>query len=322
MDYVTRQFINLTKKFRKDLHSISRKLNSALDKQTEAIRTAKSEQSPPPEITVFTKVPESIEIHQNAEDTTEERRYKHRMFFLSFVSLCALVFYTTLVYMQLRTLIDATSATEHAVQEARLNRLQADKAFSATVEQFRLDQRAWLGYVLKTRTYSHPNLRTNPADFMVVLEGNLINSGKTPATDTEVRISIVSRKPGEVIPTVESDEAAELRNEKKKLDLLFTKPGFETMPKTERDKIIAQHMQALKMGREPIFCGVVAPGAACPVNLSFGDMSNTGNDLRYWLLKVTYRVLFDAKHLHHTSACFVAGSSHPLEPCATGNTMD
>src|SRR6266852_7807273 len=143
MDYVARQFINLTKKFRKELRLLIQKLNSALDEQTEAIRenteASKREQSPPPEVTVHSHFPESIEVHQNTADTHDERNYKRVSFFVTALTLAAIVIYADLVYWQYREMTNTTSAARQAVEEARLNRLQADKAFNATVEQFHLD---------------------------------------------------------------------------------------------------------------------------------------------------------------------------------------
>lgn len=151
MDYVTRQFINLIKKFRKDLRKYVANLNSALQKQHEAIRTStqtrNNEQSPPPVVNAIVNFPPSVEVHQNQSETTHERKYKGRTLLLSRLSLLAIVFYATLVYLQYREMISATGAAQQAVTEARRNRLQADKAFRATVEQFRLDQRAWVSAV-------------------------------------------------------------------------------------------------------------------------------------------------------------------------------
>jgi Sec-independent protein translocase protein TatA len=95
MDYVTRQFINLTKKFRKDLRKIAADLNRALHKQTEAIResnqAAETQQSPAPEVTVLNHLPESIQVHQNAKDTGDERNYRRAMFFITALTLGAIV---------------------------------------------------------------------------------------------------------------------------------------------------------------------------------------------------------------------------------------
>ena len=177
MDYVTRQFINLTKHFRKELRKALTDLNSALHKQTEAIResaqAANRETSPPPEVTVLTHIPESVEVHQKAEDAGNERNYKRAMFLVTALTLGALVVYADLVYLQYRQMIIATSAAQEAVVEARLNRSQADKAFNATVAQFRQDQRAWLGIA----NYKGKPTVNQPFD----IEVEIRNTGKTPA---------------------------------------------------------------------------------------------------------------------------------------------
>ena len=78
MDYVARQFINLTKKFRKELRPLLSRLNATLEKQTEAIhesaQAAKRENSPPPDVSVHVHehFPESIESDDSDQHPGEE----------------------------------------------------------------------------------------------------------------------------------------------------------------------------------------------------------------------------------------------------------
>ncbi|HKV92989.1 MAG TPA: hypothetical protein VJW20_10610 [Candidatus Angelobacter sp.] len=69
-------------------------------------------------------------------------------------------------------------AAQAAITETQKMRTQNEKSFNATVEQFRLDQRAWLG----------PNIiaLVNPpieANKEIQIGVNYTNSGKTPALD-------------------------------------------------------------------------------------------------------------------------------------------
>jgi hypothetical protein len=186
MDYVTRQFINLTKKFRKELRLQIFKLNGALDKQTKAIReAAKSnqvEQSPQPEVTTVVNIPERIEVRQSAEDTEHDRRYKNRSLLLSFVTFWAIAIYAVLVYLQYREMINATGVTQAAVNEARHNRLQGERAMIAELEQSRLDQRAWIGI---NNVVGAPKLND-----VWKVEVVFHNSGRTPARS--IRGSVLS----------------------------------------------------------------------------------------------------------------------------------
>jgi hypothetical protein len=250
MDYVTRQFINLAEEFRKDLRAFVARLNSALDKQSEAIRecaqSSKSQQGPAPEITVLTNIPKSIEIHQNEKDATEDRQHKHRTTFLSFVSLCALVFYATLVYIQLRTMIDATSATEQAVKEARLTRQQTEKTLDATVEQFHLDQRAWVGPVEAAppqfevgggRVYIKSG--EGPRFSFVVS-----NTGKTPALHYQIEVaSHVYQDSEKFVP----DYPKPITKPTVGVLLPGVKAGVETSP--SEGKATDWHVNELRSGR-------------------------------------------------------------------------
>jgi hypothetical protein len=134
MDYVTRQFINLTKKFRKDLRKYVSNLDRALHKQTETIRESyqatERKQSSPPEVTVLNHLPESIEVHQNAKDTSDERNYRRAAFFVTALTLGAIVVYADLVNLQYREMIKATNAAETTADAAQ--------------KQFEASERPWI----------------------------------------------------------------------------------------------------------------------------------------------------------------------------------
>jgi hypothetical protein len=191
MDYVTRQFINLTKQLRKELRKALSRLNGALDKQTAAISKSQeardAKESPTPEVTVLNNLPESIEVHQNTKDARDERNYKRAMFFITSLTLGAIVIYADLVYWQYREMINATKATQDALTETRLNRIQGEKVFDATVAQFRLDERPWVG--LATVGANKPRVE------MPLQGGNpkahffFVNTGKSAAREVKTRIA-------------------------------------------------------------------------------------------------------------------------------------
>jgi hypothetical protein len=217
MDHSTRRFFGLSKQFFslfKKLHKELRKslsaLNSALQKQSDAIRQStdakNAEQRKPPEITSHVHIPQSIEIHQSAEDASHDRGYKNRTVFLSTLSVVVLSFYASIVYLQWKEMIDATGAAQQAVVEARYNRLQSDKVFRATVDQFRLEQRAWVGPVeIGPPPYEeggkkvYIKLGEKPKFSFVIA-----NSGKTPALKFTSKItSHVYRSTEEFVPYYE-----------------------------------------------------------------------------------------------------------------------
>ena len=101
---ISRQFLSLTKKLRKELRKALSDLNSALQKQTEEIRNSNKsrddKQSPSPEIITAVNMPESIEIHQQAAGARDERNYRRAMFFVTALTLAAIVIYADLVNLQ------------------------------------------------------------------------------------------------------------------------------------------------------------------------------------------------------------------------------
>jgi len=102
------------------------------------------------------------------------------MFLVTALTLGAIAVYAALVYWQYRTMIAATVAAQQAVVEARLNRAQADKVVDATIEHFRLDQRAWVP--VKSVTLTTPYSLTQHGEVTV----SISNNGKTPALDAYI----------------------------------------------------------------------------------------------------------------------------------------
>jgi len=186
MDYVTRQFINLTKKFRKELRLYVSKLDRALDKQAPAIReNAKAEnvnQPPTQQISATVNLPESIEIHHRADEAIQQGSYQNRTLLLSFVTFLALSIYAFIVWLQYREMINATGVAQRTIQESRWNRRQSEKALNATVQQFRLDQRAWLG-IQDPRVVKFD--RGN-----ALVEFWVSNTGKTPGCEVRMDSSV------------------------------------------------------------------------------------------------------------------------------------
>jgi hypothetical protein len=178
MDYVTRQFINLVKHFRKDLRQALSDLNSALHKQTEAIRqshqTENNKQSASPEVPPFANLPKSVEVHQNAKDAADERNYKRATFFVAALTFGALVIYAVLVYWQYREMINTTRATQNSAKAAE----RAAKVAQHTLE---LEQTPIIG-IVETPT-------ANNIDVTLMLK----NFGKVPAIlDAQAHVWLIN----------------------------------------------------------------------------------------------------------------------------------
>ncbi len=93
-------------------------------------------------------------------------------------TIIALIYYDQLHLMRTSTekAAIAADAARDAADEARRNRLQAEKGFLATVEQFRRDQRAWVGIAGS----GHFNMEISEGGPLTI-SVDAQNFGKTPA---------------------------------------------------------------------------------------------------------------------------------------------
>ncbi len=283
MDYVTRQFINLTKKFRKELRKMLTALRDALNKQTEAIRQSnagKEEQSPRPEIVARVNLPESIEVHQNADDAGRERRYKNRTLMVNSFTLAAVVVYALLVYLQYREMINATGAAQQAVVEARRNRIQADKSLNATIQQFRLDQRAWVGVV----SIDPPDLKPKSEFFLSL---HAMNSGHTPALNFQSLVVLHSLKKDEKFKAIYAPLPPNWVRSNR-----VVQPGEQVTLNTNRYQLTQGQIDWIKNGTYILYV--------------YGKMS--------------YDDVFHEQH--YTTFCKIVISEALVEDCGTYNTAD
>jgi hypothetical protein len=179
MDFLTQQIISLrgaVNRLAIELRAFSismSNLDSALDKQTEAIRdsrqAADQKQSSGPEVTVLNNLPSSVQVHHNEKDTGNERNYKRFMFLVTTLTLGAIVVYADLVNLQYREMILATQAAQDTLKQVVL----ADRPWLAP---FRGEGNEAVSIV--------PNLpSTDNGKSTVVSAISVIfhNSGKSPA---------------------------------------------------------------------------------------------------------------------------------------------
>jgi hypothetical protein len=127
-------------------------------------------------------------------------------------------------------MIKATGAAKHAVEEAQLNRSQAEREFADTVERSRLEQRAWVGFseaTLLTFDASEVIVRVTPS-----------NSGHTPARHVKIRFRMaLSPKP------ISGPEAEERRT--------LEKESWETYPDMAPNGVFAFTLGKIETGRNP-----------------------------------------------------------------------
>jgi hypothetical protein len=183
MDYVTRQFINLTKKFRKELRKYQQTLHVDLARLSNGLKdlknsaeahqqtnTKSSETQPLVTITELrTQVPISVQAY--TEHTKKGSRWRKAKGVLEVAVGIAVIVYSVISYQIWQEQIDATNFGARQAESAR-------KGLNETTKNFRLDQRPWVGVV------SIDGNVPSPADEPITIKIKVINSGKTPSFDT------------------------------------------------------------------------------------------------------------------------------------------
>lgn len=284
MDYVTRQFINLTKKLRKDLRQALTTLHTDVQKLSETIQenndADSQRQSTPPILRAELQIPPTPIACSEAPDAKKDRR-EHIKIGLEVLTLLGVFGYASIAYLQWREMIGATGAAQQAVVEARRNRLQAEKSLRATIEQFRLDQRAWLdiGDILK------PNVILGSTPTWVI---PIVNTGKTPAFHVWHVVT------GRSYPKGEKFKAVYTKFDKDRtfVAILPGPPTHSTYTKT-----------------------------AHPITTTDIEHLGSGKDIFYIYGQMTYDDVF--KQPHHTHFCFyLTINLKDLAACDTYNDAD
>jgi hypothetical protein len=196
MDYVTRQFINLTKKLRKDFNRALLSLQRSIEKISSGVDSAAADYhaeqersaNERPVILGELRRPQSEidqeetrESHKEARAARQEGRDRVRLWFESIGLLIAGVLAIANIGLWLVTKEVARSSQEAA--SAANSQVQASKtSIEATVKQFELDQRAWIGEStqLVDRVDAHS----------IAAQIEFTNSGKTPARNISKSISV------------------------------------------------------------------------------------------------------------------------------------
>ena len=123
MDFVTRQFIVLAKKLRKDVRSILNTIHRDLEKQTKAINNAaeaaNNQARIPPKITTEANLPEGVEIRKSEADANEEKHVNVVSTIIASLTLTVVAIYSTINYYQLQEMRYATQAADGTLAEAQ-----------------------------------------------------------------------------------------------------------------------------------------------------------------------------------------------------------
>lgn len=143
MDYVTRQFIVLTKKLRKEIRNGLEILHGDIQKHIEAVNEArnayKQSQDSPQVLRAELQVPHSIEVETHPKDKKGGREW-YKLVIDTFTLLGVLV-YATVAIRQWREMISARHQTEQAIQAANRSATAAEN----TIQYTKDSDRPWIG---------------------------------------------------------------------------------------------------------------------------------------------------------------------------------
>jgi|SRR5579862_3545632 len=145
---------------------------------------------------------------------TEKNWWEKTKPYLETVGAVLLLIYTIYTAKMYHSNKQAAQAAADSASEAKKSREQSEKAFGVTVEQFQMDQRAWISPHITNQLFEELK------PFLIITEFN--NTGKTPAIK---------------VKTCEVAEIATLTRERKRFDLTCPEgaysPGYDIIFPTD-----------------------------------------------------------------------------------------
>lgn len=193
MDYVTRQFINLTKKFRKESRKVLAELLRAIQQQTEAIRKTNKRQDtqhepeqPPITVRAELYVPENVEKDRR---THEDRQHGLQIWVVigTWAAFLAASAYAYVAVRQWREMIAVRHQAQGAIEAANRSATAAENILASSQKFSKVELRAYL-----TPTHvEHPSMLTEdyekvdptkppPSKLRVCADVTWENVGRTP----------------------------------------------------------------------------------------------------------------------------------------------
>jgi hypothetical protein len=178
----------LVKAFLAELRSLNNNLQKQSQAINEATKCAKEHESKTPEVRAVLNFLESLQRSKEAAGKREQK-YQKRNLLLGLATLISLVIYAITTIFIYRATDRAATATEIAAKaaaaaadEATRSRIQAEKSLQSSIEQARLEQRAWVSVRFADLTFQSGN----PVQSKMTVQ----NSGKTVARNVTVHHSI------------------------------------------------------------------------------------------------------------------------------------
>jgi hypothetical protein len=208
------------------LEEVKRALQDQTDAVSEATKIASAKQAVPQPVRAEVSLPEGVETRKSAIDALSDRVYQRRTLLVSVLTFIAIVIYAGLVYLQWKEMIGAAGAAQDAVHEARLNRQQSQESLNAAIDQFHLDQRAWVGP-------TNIVLRQIPVPNPIMAVATITNYGKTPAFKLRARYFLrASDTPIDVRQYAKNPIEQMAVQEQRTTNILFPNAHMDLVPST------------------------------------------------------------------------------------------
>ena len=315
MDYVTRQFIVLAKKLRKDVRKSFLSLHSDLSRLADNLKNLKDAITNKWEsenhrtqvdhrVTVTdlqTQIP--IRVQTEAKRSKIEEFWRYLKGAAELAGIVAVITYTIISYENWQEQIDATNFAGIQAKKAR-------QSLNETIKNFRLDERAWLGLQNSSGT------ATWTPDGIVKLGNisvNLKNTGKSPALKISGRYIQVTKSVDDPVPDYETELGIIQKRLREKVSQL-SKMYPEMASRILRD---SKKVDVIPKG------GVVAPDSMLVLKIVAGEIQMDRNkpNTVYILEKLTYFDIFKAEHT--TKICLeLLPIETEFHPCMENNWMD
>jgi hypothetical protein len=188
MDYVTRQFIVLTKKLRKEIRQGLQILHGDLQKHTESINIATDahlqRSSFPPVIASELHIPQAVVDRIKAPNAEHEQRENHKMWIEAGTLFCVLVYviFAGFQWFELNTSNINQAAATGAANSTAIEQIRLAQEQSKSLQkQFQLDERPCVG-LNKARVEMGLHGGNPKAHFFFV------NTGESAARNVRTRI--------------------------------------------------------------------------------------------------------------------------------------
>jgi hypothetical protein len=175
MDYVTRQFINLTKKFRKEIPKFAKLLSDDIKQHTEAVRETrhayKQSRNTPPILRAELQVPHPIEVQTTPKDKKTGREWYKLV--IETLTLLGIVAYAIITVRMWREMIFARHQSQLAMETSKKSADQALEKAKEANEIAVAGERPWVGILFAIQDFQQGKAPRFTIQYL--------NSGRRPA---------------------------------------------------------------------------------------------------------------------------------------------